>query len=271
MIDLRPAPVPDLDDEWIASHRSALAAALTHRRHRPVKWVALAGSTGVAATVSTLVLIGGSEQYAFAGWSADPTPPASGQLSAAESVCQARLAQAAQLPSDGNPVVHLPTNSNKAQDFASAAPDVASFVPELTDVRGPYTLTVLGDGTHGALCISAPNAVSLRWISGASAPVGPGVIGVDQVSLLARDGEPYTLVVGHAGAGVTGVTLTLGDGENVTASSGGGIFVAWWPGSETMVSAAVVTSNGTSTQPLNLPGPPLPPAGTKSPPSTPGT
>ena len=72
MIDLQPAPVPELSEEWIVSHQTALVDALSQRRRRPLKWVALAGATGVAATVSTLVLVGGGEQYAFAGWSAFP-------------------------------------------------------------------------------------------------------------------------------------------------------------------------------------------------------
>ena len=107
MIDLQPAPVPELSEEWIASHRTVLVDALTQRRRRPLKWAALVGATGVAASVSTLVLVGGGEQYAFAGWSASPTPPTSGQVSRADTVCQARLAQ--RRPSahqQGHPIRH---------------------------------------------------------------------------------------------------------------------------------------------------------------------
>lgn len=251
MIDLQPAPVPDLDAEWMASHRAALVGEVSRPRRRPVKWAALAGVTGVTATVSTLVLVGGGEPYAFAGWSAMPTAPTSGQVSTAVADCQARLAQGP-----------LPQATNKGP-----RPDVASFVPELTDVRGPYTVTVLGDGSsEGALCISALGATSLRWIYGEGPPVTPGTIAVDQVSILARDGQPYTLVVGRIGSGVTGVTLSLGDGSSVTTTSGDGLLVAWWPGSETIASATVTSANGTSTQTLDLPGPPVPSAGTKVPP-----
>lgn len=252
MIDLQPAPVPDLSEEWIASHRAALVNALSQRRRRPMKWAAIAGATGVAATISTLVLVGGSEQYAFAGWSASPTMPATGQVSSADATCHAALAQLG------------PTNRGS---------DAASFVPELSDVRGPYTITVFGDGAGrgAALCVSAPGATSLRWIDESGPPVTPGAIAIDQVSLLARDGQPYTLVVGRTGSGVTGVTLTLGDGSNVTTTSGDGILVAWWPWNQTIASAAVSTATGVSTQPLDLPGPLSQVSGTKSPPPLPGT
>lgn len=93
MIDLQPAPVPELSEEWVASRSSALFAAVSRRRRTPSRWVAVAGSTGVAATVTTLVLVSGSPQSAFAGWSASPTAPTSGQLTSADTNCQADLAQ----------------------------------------------------------------------------------------------------------------------------------------------------------------------------------
>jgi hypothetical protein len=256
MIDLHPAPVPELSEEWLASHRAALLEALPSRRRHPMRWAAVAAVGSAAASVSTVVLVGGSAQSAFAGWSASPTPPASGQISDAVATCEGYLAKAAQSqPSDKGP-----------------APDVASFVPELSDVRGPYTVTVLGDGgQNAALCIADPQgSISLRWLSSSGMPVTAGTVAVDQVSILARDGQPYTLVVGRTGAGVTGVSLTLGNGTDVTATSGDGIFVAWWPGSQSITSATVSTASGSTAQQLDLPGPVLPPAGDKSPPPSGG-
>lgn len=251
MIDLQPAPVPELGEEWIVSHRTALVDALSQKRSRPLKWVALAGASSVAATVSILALVGGNEQYAFAGWAASPTTPATGQLTTADATCQAHLVQ-------------LPASSNKGVD-------PASLVPELSDVRGPYTVTVLGNGTDGALCITTPDGnTALHWIMRSSAPVGTGAIAVDQVSVLARGGQPYTLVEGRTGDGVTGVTLALGNGSEVTATSGNGVFVAWWPGSQSVTSATVATATGVSTQTLNLSGPGIP-SSPKSPPPSLGT
>jgi hypothetical protein len=256
MIDLHPAPVPQLGEEWITSRQSALVAVLSQRRRRPLRWAAVAGATGVAAAVSGLILLGGSEQSAFAGWSPSPTPPTRNQLPSADAGCQAHLAQ-------------LPPFSNKGAGGAS-------LVPELSDVRGPYTVTVFGNGTQsGALCITAPDGDSaVRWIMHSGAPVTSGAIAVDQVSILARDSQPYTLVEGRTGGGVTGVSLVLGNGAKVTATIGDGAFAAWWPGSESITSAIVSTASGSVTQTVNLPGssipsspkapPPPSPAGTQS-------
>ena len=249
MIDLQPAPVPDLSEEWFVSHEAVLVDALCPTRKKPLKWVGLAGATGVAATVSALIVLGGADQYAFAGWSASPTPPTSGQLSSADVVCQARLAQAEQL---------APTNKSIG---------AGSLVPELSDVRGPYTVTVFGnDAQSAALCVSAPGATALRSVPASSTPVGADAITVDAVHILARDDQPYTLVEGRTGDGVTGVTLVLGDGSTVTATSGNGLFVAWWPNSQSIVSATVSTASGSSTQALNLPAPSIPSAPKSSPP-----
>jgi hypothetical protein len=254
MIDLQPVPIPDLSDESMASHRATLIEAITKRRHRPMKWAALVGATGVAATVSTLVFVGGSGPDAFAGWAAHPTAPATGQLTSADTSCQTALAQ-------------LPPSVNKGTD-------PATLVPELSDVRGPYTVTMFGNGSQGgALCISEPSGNSaIRWITWSDTPVGTGAIAVDRISVSANSGQPSTLVEGRTGDGVTGVTLTLGDGSHVTATSGNGFFLAWWPGTQSITSASVATATGTSTQALNLAGPGISsPPGTKSSPIPPGS
>jgi hypothetical protein len=112
----------------------------------------------------------------------------------------------------------------------------------------------------------------VRWIMWPSTPVVSGAITVDQFSVFPNSGQPYTLVEGRTGDGVTGVTLTLGNGSQVTASSGDGFFLAWWPGSQSVTSASVSTATGTSTQALNLSGPGIPsPPGTKSSPIPPGS
>jgi hypothetical protein len=250
MIDLHPAPVPELDTQWIAAHRVALVDTLGRPRRKPVTWAALAGAAGAATTLSAVMLVGGSAPSAFAGWSPSPTPPANGQLTAADASCQASLDAAARMaPSNKNPQPGAP------------------LTPEVSDVRGPYTITVFGNGGQPrALCISTPGATSLRWVAPWAKPVGTGAISVDQFSILAREGQPYTLVEGRMGAGVSAVTLALGNGSTVTATTGGGMFVAWWPGSQTIVSASVTTPSGVSTQPLNVAGPPVPPSPKTPPP-----
>jgi len=53
------------------------------------------------------------------------------------------------------------------------------------------------------------------------------------VSHLSQDGNgPYTLVEGRVAPTVSAVNLVLSDGRQVTATTGGGWLVAWWPGSQ---------------------------------------
>jgi hypothetical protein len=228
MIDLQPVPVPDLREERVTTQRAELLNIISHRRRRPIKWAVLAGGAGVAATVSTLIVVGGSPPApAFAGWSAVPSARATSQVSTANTTCEAQLSQRG------------PTNLGF---------DPSSAVSELTDVRGPFTVTVFADSAQNvALCMttSGDNA-AWQWIARSKAPVGASAIAVDRISSASQDGQTYTLIVGRAGSGVTGVSLVLTNGSDVTATTGNGLFVAWWPGTQGIASAAVTTTNGVS-------------------------
>ena len=54
-----------------------------------------------------------------------------------------------------------------------------------------------------------------------------------------RDGAAYSFADGHAGDGVSAVTLILDDGTNVQATVANGWFVAWWPSAHDVKSADV--------------------------------
>jgi hypothetical protein len=258
MIDLKPPSVPELSEERIVSHRSALLEAIDDQHHRAAKWVLLSGGSLAAASVSAVLMVGGSGQApvhlaakshdVFLRWSASPTTPAIGQLTAADTSCGSSL----QLPPISESTIGV------------------SLVPELSDVRGPFTVIVFGNGTQNeALCMSTSDASSsVQWIDVSATSPSPSAIVVDKVSNAALDGQPYTLVVGRTGTGVTGVTLSLANGDNVTTTSGNGLFVAWWPGNQSITSASVATASGASTQTSNLAGPvnslstkPAPPPG----------
>ncbi|HLX88691.1 MAG TPA: hypothetical protein VKR22_09600, partial [Acidimicrobiales bacterium] len=221
------------------------------RGHAWARPLALA-ATGAAVTAVTtyVVVLGGSAPYAFAGWSADPTSAAAGELQSAQAVCLARIQQAAQVV----------TQTGAKQGDAAA---LAGLAPVLSDVRGPFTATVFaGSSTARVLCLSAPGAVSLRWgMHGPVAPA-PGQITVGQVGYAARDGQALTMAFGQTGTGVTGVTLNLDDGQHIATSTGSSMFVAWWPGQSGIASATVASADGTTTQPLGVPGPQSPPPGT---------
>jgi hypothetical protein len=202
----------------------------------------VAGGGAATAVAVTLAVMGPGEQSAFAGWSASPTPPGSGQVQTAASVCQARLNQALV----------------DKQGFGSPA------VPVLTDTRGPYTVIVFGNGGKTiAFCLAAPGGTSIRLTVGEATLPGsalaPDGVAVDRLSFAVRDGQAYTLAGGRVDSDVTAVTVVLDDGSQVVTTTGGGLFVAWWPGQQGIRSTLATTTAGTQSEPLNLPGPQLRP------------
>lgn len=69
-------------------------------------------------------------------------------------------------------------------------------------------------------------------------------------------GRRFTILDGHVGRSVTGLTFTLKDGTHVQASVEKGWFLVWWPGPQgALVGERVITVvHGTaSTQTLNYP------------------
>jgi hypothetical protein len=84
-------------------------------------------------------------------------------------------------------------------------------------------------------------------------------------------GEAASMLDGEAGADVSAVMLTLDDGSTIQTTVANGWFAAWWPGSQGVQSAEITTASGTTTQPLNLSGPRLPPGVALSPTGSSGT
>jgi len=58
-----------------------------------------------------------------------------------------------------------------------------------------------------------------------------------------------------SGTGVTGATLVLADGRQVTTSTANGWFAAWWPGAVRATDVNVDTPSGVTTQHLDTGGP----------------
>jgi hypothetical protein len=148
----------------------------------------------------------------------------------------------------------------------------------VTDVRGPFTLVIYQSGTDYATCLTGPSitvvsqnsansgSLSVTREGGSSGGGGPqsssvvlgsgvGSGGIEQLiesHLSSASDGPYTLVDGRIAAGVTGVTLVRDDGQDVVATIGNGWFAAWWPESENVISAEIMTASGVSTQKLNV-------------------
>jgi hypothetical protein len=167
------------------------------------------GLSGVAAAVGTVILLASSAAPAFAGWTASPTRPSPGQLTAAEQDCRA-----------GAPV--------------------------LTDTRGPYTASIYA---NGSTCTEGNGLnIRSALLGGGSSSAPAGTIALNGVGESDSAGNALTMVYGRIGTGVTGVTITRSDGSSVQATVANGWYLAWWPGTERAVTARVSTASGTSTQ-----------------------
>jgi len=184
------------------------------RRRRPT--LPALGALGVSATAAVVAVatLASSAAPAFAGWSPTPTPPASGQLAAAEQACSANL---------GTPV--------------------------LTDTRGPYTASIYADATSSHTCLQGGSLSIASSNSGSSpADVPAGQVQLTGSGMKNSSGQALTLVDGRIGAGVASVTIDRGDGSSVQATVSGGWYLAWWPGTVQATSAEVTTTTGTVTE-----------------------
>jgi len=277
MNDLSAPPVPELSNASVAAHRNGLVReiATAHRRHVS-RGLALRGGGALAAVgVSTaavlVVFVGSRAPNAFAGWSATPTRPASGQTASALSRCTARAAR-----------------SRGAQSDMAAE----RWEPVLTDTRGPFTAMILHGAGATATCLTGPSFTTITAnaaqaggsyhissivvgvaspaagrpdvpqmsVVGLSRPSSGPVSQASQVHLTAGGGQPYTLVQGQTQAGVTSATLVLSDGSDVQATVADGSFVAWWPGNAHTTAAHVTSGSATTTQQLTFTPVPLPKA-----------
>jgi hypothetical protein len=251
MNDFSAPPVPELSSSSIAAHRNRLVREIaTPRRRQVSRGLALRGGGALAAvgasTAAVLVVfVGARAPNAFAGWSAMPTRPASGQTANALARCGAAPAGAAR-----------------------------GWKAVVTDTRGPFTAMILQRADRTATCVTGPsfttiaaNAVPGR-ASGSIMGVGSPATGdqpdvsmmgsssgpisqASQVQLTAS-GQPYTLVQGQVQSGVTGVTVVLSDGRDVRATVADGSLVAWWPGSAHATAAHVTSGSAVTTQQLTF-------------------
>jgi hypothetical protein len=217
-------PVPELHDEWISVRREHLMSEIerpTARVSRRLVASAFGGIAIVSATVIA-VLAGITAPVAFAGWTASPTRPATGQLQAAETAC-ARPA------------------------------DPTGRAPTLTDTRGPYTLLLFAASGASTICISGPSVISIVGGGQATSRPGARAITVTAFGIGSTSQGRYTDVVGEVGPGVAGVTLIRDDGSTVRATTVNGWFAAWWPGKQGTRAVYVTSDRGSVRQTLDLP------------------
>ena len=213
------------------SRRRLPRTTATGRRLRLARW-ATVGAAAVAAVVAVLVVgtTGRGPTSAFAGWSASPTAPASGQLQAAEAACGQR------------------------------SPALSSLTPTVADTRGPFSLLLYAVNNASSVCVTGlPTGTLIGETSGGGTANATAVAAdaiepaAGQLGVMVADGQAFRFLTGQAGANVTGVTLALDDGSNVQATVANGWFAAWWPGTQGVPSAEVTTASGTTTQQVNMP------------------
>jgi hypothetical protein len=237
------------------------------RQHGRVLSVGLgAGAAAGAATAGTVlaVVLGGAAP-AYAGWSATPTSSA---------------------PSTSAPAPDcISTLTNASPGSSGTDSGSGTWQTLLSDVRGPFTITLLQNGTSYATCFTGPSFTEVNRItapaSGSSGGAESGSLSVRSQSanggpsqppgglgstvslegtssgdlnqilqnhLTTSSDGPYTFIDGRVASGVTGVTLVRTDGQDVVSTVADGWFVAWWPGSTDATSAQVAKASGSTSE-----------------------
>lgn len=253
MNELLTPGIPSLSDEWIAQRTQHLVEEISLPSTRRSRRFVVTGVGGGAAAITAVLLglLGPWATPAFAGWSAQPTSPVSGQLSTAEASC-------------GSLAANL-TNAPGSKASATLPPLT------LSDVRGPYSLLVYGT-TNPALCVLG-NGLSSLHEDGESygsftespgaklntvehesvtfgdttnplsaTPPAPGAVVIDITTTTVANGQSFSVVEGAVGSQVTAATLVLSDGSSVVTTVDNGLFAAWWPGQATVSSVQVTTT-----------------------------
>lgn len=238
--------IPEPSDEWVAARRDSLIAEFAHHRRNMQPAITGIGLvSAVAAVVVVLVLMTASPgtQSAFAGWSATPARASSSQASAAKSACARRTTLGAR---------------------DKTAPRIRSgdWHAVLSDVRGPFVAVVLqaAEGRAHLSCLLGPaptfsDGLHLLYGNGILTPTRTSVAS-SEVKILSSgtavipgaSNGIFRRIEGRIGTDVSGVTIVLENGKHIRATSSGGWFLAWWPGSEKATSVAVATTSGTHLQ-----------------------
>jgi hypothetical protein len=192
------------------------------RVRRAPRRFALATASAVAAGIAaTVVLVLGTSgrgpTSAFAAWTAAPTKPAPGEISAAQTRC------------------HQPE---------SAA---------LADTRGPFELLLFKTRTRQLVqCHAWPRGRTGYSDPGPQGkPAAPDAITTitclsGGFRVRSHPQEVYLEMYGLTGKNVNQVTLKLEGGATVRATTSHGLWAAWWPGSHRDVSIQVKTATATT-------------------------
>lgn len=220
--------VPRFEDVWSATQtpverRPGFLTPYGGRRIRraPRRFALASVSALTAGIAATAVLVlgtsGSGPASAFAAWTAAPTKPALGEISAAEARC------------------HQPE---------SAA---------LADTRGPFELLLFKTHARQLVeCHTWPRGMTGYSDPGPEGkPAAPN--GITTITCFSGGfgtrSHPrvvYLEMYGLIGKNVNQVTLRLRGGATVRATTSNGLWAAWWPGSHRDASIQVKTATATT-------------------------
>jgi hypothetical protein len=215
-------------------------------------------SVSAAATI-TLLTFGPGVQNAFASWTSSPTTPAVGQVPAAESACLQSLLAVA-------------TRADTSDESTSFVTDASGWQPVVEDVRGDFT-DIVYQGANGAehneaaclsggsgwpsgpqvlisdengMSISGSNGGTLAHASAQSSLASPTSIpssnSVNSPSSFWNSSSNDVVAFAQVGSDVSGVTLTLSNGDTIVATVSNGFYAAWWPSNASISSIAITTA-----------------------------
>jgi hypothetical protein len=117
----------------------------------------------------------------------------------------------------------------------------------LMDHRGRTTVALYADNGNDATCdftVDATGKVVDSVVGQGRFNPEPPASGLDIVGADLATGTGPVMVLGRAPAEATAVKVALANGVTVTASLGGGYYLAWWPNSTQILSIVADGANG---------------------------
>jgi hypothetical protein len=219
--------------------------ARQHQRWRHVRSIFI-------VTIAAVVIAAGVAVFAvFSQWSTgvgEGGAPFATSSSTAASACRTFWAKSA-------------TIRNRMGNDLTPPPSAALPPYIVGDVGGENAgLLFVGSGGFYECFVKSPASVvgvgGSPDGSSSRTPSAEDPVTLSSPALFTNVGAKFQLVTGQAAPGVTSISLKLSDGTIIHPALGHGYFIAWWPGTATVVSSAFVAhglvhhSGGAPSSPL---------------------
>lgn len=188
---------------WAQVERGIVAGTASPPSPRRRGWLhAGLGAAAAAAAASVLIIQPWAADNAYASWTAVPDQVGSSTLHSLGATC----------------VTHQRTHFRQAIAMHAV----------VGEQRGHFHAVLLGGAGALSACVGVPNGElgGLTQLGGAPAA---SPIALDANPGLLSGPDAFRVAYGRIGAPVAKVVVTTADGRSVTASTGNGYFLAWWP------------------------------------------